>query len=174
MGAFERLAQVVARAADDDVLLMGKVFVENFSQGQHLRLALVPDECEHIDGEGRLHLRLGEQAVQDDLRVGLALELDDDAHTVAVGLVADVGDALEALFIDLVGHVFDEHPLVDLVGDLGDDDALAVLAEFLQLGAGAHGDAALAGGGGAADAGAAQDQALRREIRAGDVLHEVK
>ena len=51
-----------------------------------------------------LHLRLGKEAVQHDLRVGVLFELDDDAHTVAVGLVADVGDALEPLVAHLLGH----------------------------------------------------------------------
>ena len=63
--------------------------------------------------------------------------------------------------------------LVDLIGQLGDDDALAVLAELLKLGPRADGDLAAAGGVGGADAAAAHDDALRREIRALDVLHEV-
>ena len=173
MGALLCLAQVIARAAEDDLLLIGQIFVQNFAQGEDLRLALVLHEGQHIDGERRLQLRLSEQAVQDDLRVCLALELDDDAHTGAVGLVADVGNALEALLVDLIGHILDEHTLVDLIGDLRDDDALTVLAEFLQLGAGAHGHAAAARGIGGADARTAENEAARRKIRAGEVLHKV-
>ena len=167
------LAQVIARAAEDDLLLIGQIFIQNLAQGEDLRLALVLHEGQHIDGERRLQLRLSEQAVQDDLRVCLALELDDDAHTGAVGFVADVGDALKALLVDLIGHILDEHALVDLIGDLRDDDALTVLAEFLQLGAGAHGHAAAAGGIGGADTGTAEDEAARRKIRAGEVFHKV-
>ena len=173
MSALLCLAQVIARAAEDDLLLIGQIFVQNFAQGEDLRLTLVLHEGQHIDGERRLQLGLGKQAVQDDLRVCLALELDDDAHTGAVGLVADVGDALEALLVDLIGHILDEHALVDLIGDLRNDDALTVLSEFLQLGAGAHGHAAAAGGIGGADTGTSEDEAARREIRAGEVLHEV-
>ena len=38
-----------------------------------------------------------EQLVQHDVGVGLALELDHDADALAVGLVADLGDALDRL-----------------------------------------------------------------------------
>ena len=89
-----------------------------------------------------------------------------DAHTVAVGLVPNVGDALQTLVLHLVGHVLDEHALVDLIGDLGDDDAGAVLAELLKLSAGADPDVALAGGIGSADAAAAHDHALGGEVGA--------
>ena len=55
-----------------------------------------------------------------------ALELDDDAHAVAVGLVAQVGDALDPLVAHQVGDLLDQLRLVDLVGDLGDDDRLSL------------------------------------------------
>ena len=44
-------------------------------------------QCQHIDGEGGLQLGLGKQAVKHHLRIGVPLQLNDDAHTVAVGLV---------------------------------------------------------------------------------------
>ena len=53
-----------------------------------------------------------------------ALELDHDAHAVAVGLVAQVGDALDLLLAHQLGDALDQPRLVDLVGDLGDDDRL--------------------------------------------------
>ena len=103
-------------------------------QGEDPGLGLVVHQGQHVDGEGGLQLGLGEQVVEDHLGVGVVLEFDDDAHTVAVGLVPDVGDALQALVLHLVGHVLDEHPLVHLVWDLSDDDAHPVLAEpFLYL-----------------------------------------
>ena len=91
MRALERFLEVELRAPDDDLLLEGEILVEDVPQGQDLRLRLVVDQREHIHGERGLHLRLGEEAVEHDLRVGVLLELDDDAHTVAVGLVAQTG-----------------------------------------------------------------------------------
>ena len=174
MRALERFLEVELRAAHDDLFLEGEVLVENVPQGQDLRLRLVIDQREHVHGERGLHLRLGEEPVEHDLGVGVLFQLDDDAHAVAVGLVAQAGDAVELLIAHLLGNILDELALVDLIGQLGHDDADAVVAPGLGLGAGAHDDAAAAGGVGRADAAAADDDAPRREIRARDVLHEVR
>ncbi len=173
MLALAGLFEVVLRAAGDDLLLIGEVFVQNVAEGEYPRLLLVIDQREHIDGEGGLELRLREKAIQNDLRVRVALDLDDNAHTGAVGLVANVGNALQLLVVDLIGHVFDEHPLVDLIGQLGDDDADAVLAELLELRAGAENELAAAGGVGGADTRAAHDDAPCREVGACDVGHQI-
>ena len=101
------------------------------------------------------------------------LDLNDDAHARAVGLVADVGNALQPLVVHLIGHVLDEHALVDLIGKLGDDDARAVAAEFFKFRARAQDDLAAARGICRADAAAAHNDALGREVGARDVLHQV-
>jgi hypothetical protein len=41
----------------------------------------------------------------------VALQLDDDAHAVAVGFVADVGDALDALVAHQFGDLLDHRSL---------------------------------------------------------------
>src|SRR5690606_27124394 len=64
--------------------------------------------------------------------------------------------------------------LVHLVGQLGDDDGdTAGLLVFLDVGAGAHVDAAAPGGVGLGDAARAVDDAGGREIRARDVVHQL-
>ena len=150
-----------------------EVLVQDVPQGEDLGLGLVVHQGQHVDGKGGLQLGLGKQAVQHHLGVGVPLQLDDDAHTVPVGLVPDVGDALQPLVLHLVGHVLDEHPLVHLIGDLGDDDAGAVLAELLKLVAGPDHHPAPAGGVGLPDAAAAHDDAPGGEVRPLDVLHQV-
>ena len=107
------------------------------------------------------------------LGVGVLFQLDDHPHAVAVGLIPNVGDALQALVLHLVGHVLDEQALVDLVGDLGDDDAGAAVAELLQLVPGTDDHTAPAGGVGRPDARPAHDDALCGEVGALDVLHQV-
>ena len=82
--------QVIAGAADDDLLLKGQIFVDDVPQGEDLRLGLVIHQRQHIDGEGGLQLGLCKQAVEYHLRIGVPLQLDDDPHTVAVRLVPDV------------------------------------------------------------------------------------
>ena len=98
--------------------------------------------------------------------------VDDDAHALAVDLVADVGDALDALVADELGDLLDEPRLVDLVGDLGDDDrprgrpcadsSISACARMTI--------AAAAGAVGLHDALAPADEAAGREVRARDAL----
>ena len=61
-------------------------------------------------------------------------DVHHDPHALAVALVADVLDALDALVAGELGDLLDEARLVDLVGDLGDDDRLAVALARLDLG----------------------------------------
>ena len=173
MGPLLRLAQVELGAPEDDLLLEGQVFVQDMPQGADAGLGLVVDQRQHVDGEGDLELGLGKQPVEHHLGVGVLLQLDDDAHAVAVRLVPNVGDPLQALVLHLVGHVLDKHALVDLIGDLGDDDAGAVVAELLKLRTGPDPDVSLPGGVGLPDAGPAHDHAPGGEIGSLDVFHQV-
>ena len=102
-----------------------------------------------------------------DLRRLALLDVHDHAHALAVALVAHVLDAVDPLLARELGDLLDQARLVDLVGDLGDDDRLAVALARLDLGARAHHDRAAAGAVGRADALAAHDEAGGREVRAG-------
>ena len=115
------------------------------------------------------------EGVEHDLRVGVLLAFDDDAHPVPPRFVADVGDALDALVADHIGDGLDEHRLVHLIGDLRDDDAVARVgarAELLDLALGADDDVALSRAVRLADAAPAHDDAPRGEVGRGDVVHE--
>jgi len=61
------------------------------------------------------------EIIDDDFRNGIALELDDDAHALLVGFVADVGDIVELLVVDKPGDILDQRGLINVVGDLADD-----------------------------------------------------
>ena len=81
---------------------------------------------QHDDAEVHLQLRVLVQIVQDDFGLLAALQLDDDAHAVAVAFVANVADALDLLFVDKLGDVGDEPGLVHLIRNLGNDEGFAV------------------------------------------------
>jgi len=71
---------------------------------------------------------------------------------VAVGLITQVGDAVDLLGADEVRDLFDERRLVRLIRQLGDDDLVAIaLRRLLDVDARALNDAALAVGVGGAD-----------------------
>src|ERR1019366_586139 len=136
------------------------------SGGETQFAGLAVDHREEDHGEALLHLGVLVELVQHDLRLRSTLELDDDAHAVAIALVADVRDFVDDLFVDQLGDALNELGLVDLVGDLVDDDRRFFLGDLLGGHLGAHEEAAATGGVGLGDAGFAEDEAAGGEIRA--------
>ncbi len=179
------LLQVELGPATDDLASMIDVVPQDGLERQRLGLAI--DEGEHVHVEGGLHRRVFEQVVEDAVWVGVALDLDVDAHAVAVGLVAQVGDAVDLLRAHQFGDLLEQGGLVDHVRQLSNDDRHAAEAGFLERDLSAHHDASpavgvhladgvdglvLAGDGVAASL-VAVHRAAGREVGAGDVLAEV-
>ena len=93
---------------------------------------------------------------------------------VAIGLVAQIGNALDGLLANQIGDPLDQLRLVDLIGNLGDDDRLPVaLLVGLDLGLRAHHDRAAAGRVGLHGARAADDEAAGRKVRSRDEANQV-
>ncbi len=142
------------------------------SRSQQAQLArLSGDDGQQDHAERFLHLGVLEEVLENNLRLFVALHFDDDAHAVAVAFVANVGDAFDLFVLDQVGDVFDQARFVDLIGELGDDDVLAIFAALFDGGLGAHLEGAAAGLVGLLDAFAAVDVAAGGKIGAGDELH---
>ena len=127
-------------------------------------LGLAVEHGQEDHGEAFLHLGVLVELVEHDLRLRAALELDDDAHAVAIALVAHVADVVDDLFGDQLGDALDELGLVDLVGDLGDDDRLFFLGQVFGGDLGAHHEAAAAGLVGVDDAALAVEESAGGEI----------
>jgi hypothetical protein len=168
VGALLRLAQPVARAPLDDLHLVGDVVDDRVLERQ--RAGHVVDQGQVDDAEGVLQLGHLVELVEDHLGVGIALELDDQAHALAVRLVAHVADAGDLLVVDELGDLHREVRLVDLVRQLGRDDALSALLVLLDLADGPHADRAAAGLVRRADPVGAHDEPTGWEVRAGDDL----
>ncbi len=168
--ALAGLVEQEGGAAADDVDAVVDEGVDGLVERELLGLAVVDGQEDH--GEALLHLGVLVELVEDDFVLGAALELDDDAHAVAVALVADVGDVVDDFFVDELGDALDEVGLVDLVGDLGDDDGLAAAGDVFDAALGAHHEAAAAGLVGLADVGAAVDEAAGGEVGTLDVLED--
>ena len=110
------------------------------------------------------------QLVQNNLRIGVAADIDHDLHALARGMVLNIGDAVHALVLDEVRHRLDQARLVDHVRDLGDHDLAFAVRQIDDLGLGAHLDLAAAGRIGGADAAAAHDHTAGRKVRPLDEL----
>ena len=174
MGAALLLGQLELRAPDDDLALVGDVGGDDLLERQRARDAV--DQRDHVHAEGRLHRGVLVELVEHHLRQRAALELDDQAHAVAVGLVAQVADVRDLLVVDEVGDLRDQAVVAALlhgVGQLGDDQRLLALADLLDAHAGAHAHAPAAGLVGVADPLVADDDAAGREVGALDVAHQL-
>ena len=137
------LAQAERRAAHDDLDLVVDPVRDEPVERQRARHAV--DDREHVRAEVLLQLRVLVEVVEHDLGDGIALEHDHEALAGAAGgLVADVGDAGDLALFDEVGDLDREVVGVDLVRQLGDDEARAAL-DLFDVDDGAHRDRAAAG-----------------------------
>ena len=163
--------QLVARAAHNDVFLVGDVVVQHLLERQHARHAV--HKRQHDHAEAHLQLRVLVQLVEHHLRDGVLLEVDDDVDAVAVGAVVDVADLGKLLLAHELAKLLEQALTVHLVGNLRHHDgALAVLA-LLHLALRAHGERAAARLVRVTDALLAHDDAAGGEIRAGEDLHQI-
>ena len=82
MGALLGPAQLVLRTADDDLALVIDVVADRLAQRQRTRD--VVHQRHHVDPECRLHRSVLVELIEHHLGDGVTLELDDDAHAVAI------------------------------------------------------------------------------------------
>ena len=165
------LLEIETRAAGDDVDLVVDVVLQHLGKREAFGHAV--HERQVVGAEGGLQARVLVQVVEDDLRDNALLELDDQAQALLVGLVAHVGDALDALLVYQLGDLLLQGALVDHVGNLGKDQAVTAGLGRLHMSLGAHRDGAAAGLVGLLDALGAHDDGARGEVRAGHDLHEL-
>jgi hypothetical protein len=165
------LLQIEARAAHHHVVPVLDEVADHVAQVEQVGTAVHQRDVVH--GERRLQRRILVKRIEHHARHGILFEDDDDAESLTVRFVVDVGDALDLLVVDHVGDLLDHLGLVDHVGNLRHHDALAARRRVFDLGPGAHHDASAARHERLADALVAVDDASRREIGALDVLEQL-
>ena len=163
-------AEVVLCATDDDIVAMLDEVADEVLEGEQLRPSL--HEGDAVDAEAGLQRRHLEELVQHDACVGVALQVNHDAHAFRVALVVDVADAFYLLVAHELCDVLDELLFVDAIGYLA-DDYLVVRVAALYVGFGAEDNASAAGLVGIADALHAHDVGAGGEVGAFHVVHEV-
>ena len=105
--------------------------------------------------------------------IGVPPHLDGHPHPVPVGFVPDIGDPFHLLFFHQVGDSFQELGLVDLIGELRDNDPFPVLPRLLDEAPGPDLDHAPAGFVGFANPLGGQDKARSRKIRPWNDLYQI-
>ena len=112
--AAPRGLQVVPRAPRDDVAAVREVVAQHLLERQHARLPI--DEGQHVDRDGALHGRVLEESIEHGVHLCVALELDHQAHALPVRLIAQGGNAVDAVLVHELGDALLQQGLVDLVG----------------------------------------------------------
>ena len=167
-----RLLQVVLRAAGDDVLLMADEVPQHRLQPHQHGFAL--GDGNHVHAEGDLQVRIFVEHFQHLVRVCVLFQLDNGAHSLAVGFVANVVDVLQLplLFFRQLQNLLQHRGLVDHVGDFRDDKQLAPVHAVLHMHARAQGKLRAPGLIASADFLVFHQHAAGGEVRAGDDFHQ--
>ena len=168
VGALARLAELENGAPPDDVLAEGDEGGDDLLQVHQHRLAAV--ERQHVDAEADLQRRVSVELVENHLGHRVALDLDHHAHAAAIGFVAQIRDPLDLFLVHELGDHFDHARLVQLIGNLGDDDGRPVLADLLEGGAPAQQNDAAPAMEAAVHAGRPHDDAAGGEVGRGHVV----
>ncbi len=171
MRPLPRLAEQIFRPPGDDLLAEIKEGFKKLLDVQQFRLT--PVEGKHVDAEGGLQRSKAVKLVQHHFRHGLALDFDDDAHAMPVGLIAQIAHALNLLGPHQIGNLLNQPRLVDLVGDFTDDQRLTIFADFLHIDLGAHDDGTPPRGQPADGAAAPQNDTAGGKIRARNIVDQL-
>ena len=123
MGSGPGRFQVKLGTAGDDLVAEINVTLERLLQADNSGLPV--HERHHVGEESRLHSGMFVQVIEHLLREGLFLQLNDDAHTMAIGFVTQVTDAGNPLFLDQLRNSLYQVSFVRLIRELGDHDLTA-------------------------------------------------
>src|SRR5262245_23195723 len=92
---------------------------------------------------------------------------------MAVALVANIANALQSLFVHQLSNFLDEARLVDLIGNLGHNDNVTVLALPFDRRASSHRELPAPGCIRLTNSTSAVDNSRSRKIRAGNMRYHV-
>ena len=166
------LLQLELRPAANDLAAEFDVVQQGRPEGQELRLAV--HERHHVGRERLLHLRELVEVVENHHSLRAAAKLHDDAHTLPVRLIPNLRDAVQPLVLHVRRDLLDQPGFVDLVRQFGHDDLHPVRAlHRLDLGHRARDDLSAPRRVGVPDALAPHDRRARREVGAGNELHQL-
>ena len=171
MGAGLGFFKIIAGAADDHLAAMIDKAGKRCLEIKQLRA--IVHHRQHIDAKAGFQRRELVQAVDDDVRDGAALEVDDHADALAVGFVAQVGDAVYLAVIDQGRDFFHQGGLVEPVRNLSDDNGLKTLLAVFDFHAATHLNGAAPGVIGVVQPLARIDKAAGGKVRPFHMFHQV-
>ena len=167
------LAETVARAPFQNLDPVRQESLENFPQVHDARDVVLVQHV-HVEAEADLQIGGLEQRFHQHVGIDVAVLRHQDEADILRRFVAHVVQQEELAGGQKLGDLFDQAALLDLIGDLGDDDLPRALPQLLHLPPCPQAEAAAPGAVGLRDAGARFDQgAAGREVGSGDEADEV-
>src|SRR5439155_12738519 len=143
--ALLRLFQLEARAPDNHLFAMIDEVFDHLLEAHRAWLTIHQGNVDHADGD--FARRVLEKLPHDQIGIGIALQIDDDAHLVlSPGMVVGVSDVLKQVLFHAIADGLDDRLAHDAVGQLGDDDLTFAVFLLLDMHFGAHGYSPAAGG----------------------------
>ena len=101
MGLLFGFSKLVTGTAGHNLYAVGHETTDELPKTKAFGTAIVDDHVD--DAEAALERRMGEKPIEDELGNCALLELENDAHALAVGFVAKVRDTVKNLVPDQVG-----------------------------------------------------------------------
>ena len=90
-----RLVQIILCSPGYYLFLIAQVMYHHIKKAHDLRLIIY--QSKHNDTEGVLKLRVFIKLIQNDIRIGILSQLNDNSDSFTVGLIADIRDAINLL-----------------------------------------------------------------------------
>ena len=131
MDALLSLIQVKLSTTTYNINLVIDVVTQNLAKRERTRNAV--NQGQVNDAKVRLKLSLFVQVIQNNLWYRITLEVQNNAHTLTVGLIAHVRDAFNFLLVDCLSNLLLEKTLVNLVRNLGNNKALTTTLNLLNV-----------------------------------------
>ena len=163
MDALLSLIQVKLSTTAYNINLVINVVTKNLAKRKGTRNTI--NQGQVNDAKVGLELSLLVQVIQNNLWNSIALEVQNNAHALTVGLVAHVRDAFNFLLVDCLSNLLLEKALVNLIRNLSDNKALATTLDLLNVDFCADGNRTATSLIGILDALSAHDDAACWEVR---------
>ena len=172
VGALAGLAQFKDGTAGHHLTAVVNKAFQRIFEVKQARLVLI--QRHHVNAKYHLHLCQRVELVEHNFAGFAALKFDNHPQAVFIGLVTQSTDAFDAFFLDQLGHLFNQPGLVHLIRQFVHHDGFTA-AVFIDVNfrPGADVNLAPAGMVSVVDTFFTVDDALRREVRPGDVFHQI-
>ena len=170
MEPFLSLGLVKPAASQNNLLAVGNITGQDWYNPHQARCEIV--NSHHVEVVINLQISVFEKIVENQLGIGVFLELDGNAKAVSVRLVPYLSNSGYLVIDPNIVNLLDQDRFINLVRNLGDDDLLFSALQFFNLSSRADYDATFPSLVGFLELITALDNGSCREVWTRQKLHE--